>query len=43
MENRKRFAPDIIEKLQNLQWWNWPAERIKESIHNIQSDNIESL
>ena len=27
-EIRKRFTPDIIEKLQNLQWWNWPVERI---------------
>ncbi|MBD5296149.1 MAG: CatB-related O-acetyltransferase [Bacteroides sp.] len=42
-EIRKRFKPDIIEKLQNLQWWNWTAERIKESIHNIQSGNIEAL
>ncbi|MDE6560475.1 MAG: CatB-related O-acetyltransferase, partial [Muribaculaceae bacterium] len=40
---RKRFAPDTIEKLQNLQWWNWPVERIKESIHLIQSGNIEDL
>lgn len=42
-EIRKRFATDIIEKLQNLQWWNWPVERIRESIHDIQSGNIESL
>ena len=42
-EIRKRFKPDIIEKLQNLQWWNWPVERIKESIHLIQSGNIEAL
>ena len=42
-EIRKRFATDIIEKLQKLQWWNWPAEKIKESIHNIQSGNIEAL
>ena len=40
---RKRFAPDIIEKLQKLQWWNWPVERIKESIYLIQSGNIEAL
>ena len=42
-EIRKRFTPDIIEKLQNLQWWNWPVERIKESIHDIQSGNIEAI
>ena len=42
-EIRKRFTPDIIEKLQNLQWWNWPVERIKEYIYDIQSGNIEAL
>ena len=42
-EIRKRFTPDIIEKLQYLQWWNWPVEKIKESIHDIQSGNIEAL
>ena len=42
-EIRKRFATDIIEKLQNLQWWNWPVERIKKAIHLIQSGNIEDL
>lgn len=42
-EIRKRFATDIIEKLQNVQWWNWHVERIRESIHDIQSGNIEAL
>lgn len=42
-EIRKRFAPDIIDKLQDLQWWNWPIERIKKSIHDIQSGNIEAF
>ncbi|MDE6379336.1 MAG: CatB-related O-acetyltransferase [Muribaculaceae bacterium] len=42
-EIRKRFATDIVEKLQNLLWWNWPVERIKESIHDIQSGNIEAF
>ena len=42
-EIRKRFAPDIIEKLKTLQWWNWPVERIKESIYLIQSGDIEAL
>ncbi|MDE7154522.1 MAG: CatB-related O-acetyltransferase [Muribaculaceae bacterium] len=42
-EIRKRFAPDIIEKLQDLQWWNWSVERIKASINNIQSGNIDAL
>ena len=42
-EIRKRFKPDIIEKLQYLRWRNWPVERIKEYIHDIHSGNIEAL
>ena len=31
-EIRKRFAPDIITRLQKLQWWNWPPEKIQSII-----------
>ena len=27
-----RFAQDIIDKLQEIKWWNWPEEKIKENI-----------
>lgn len=42
-EIRKRFAPDIMTRLQKLQWWNWPPEKIQSVIQYIQNGNIEIL
>lgn len=42
-EIRKRFAPDIIEKLQNLQWWNWPENKIHDAISAIKCGDIDIL
>ena len=28
-EIRKRFAPDVVAKLLELKWWNWPTEKIR--------------
>lgn len=42
-EIRKRFSPDIVARLQKLQWWNWSIEKIRENITVIQSGNIDAL
>ena len=42
-EIRKRFSPETIAQLQELQWWNWPVEKIQQAIPAIQSGNIEAL
>ena len=42
-EIRKRFAPDVIKRLLELQWWNWPDEKIRNVIKAIHSGNIEML
>lgn len=42
-EIRKRFAPEVIQKLIEIQWWNWPIEKIRSSIQNIQSGNKDAL
>ena len=42
-EIRKRFAPDVVAKLLELEWWNWPIEKIKNLIDHIQSGDIEAL
>lgn len=28
-EIRKRFEPDVVERLQKMKWWDWPIHRIK--------------
>ena len=42
-EIRKRFAPEVIEKIKSLQWWNLPEEKIQKSLTAIQSGDIDSL
>ncbi|MBO5443963.1 MAG: CatB-related O-acetyltransferase, partial [Muribaculaceae bacterium] len=42
-EIRKRFASEVINKLMEIQWWNWPIEKIRSSIPDIQSGNIDAL
>lgn len=40
---RKRFSDEVISKLLELQWWNWPENRIKENIEVIQSGRIKDM
>ncbi|MBS3969653.1 MAG: chloramphenicol acetyltransferase [Clostridia bacterium] len=32
---RKRFAEDVIYKMQNIQWWYWPYSLIKERFNDF--------
>lgn len=27
---RKRFSPEVIDEVSNLNWWNWSSEKMKE-------------
>lgn len=38
-----RFDERTIEKLLDLQWWNWPIEKIKKNIHLLCSKNIQQF
>lgn len=40
---RKRFSEDIIEKLLEMQWWNWNDEIIYDAVPLLQSDKIDAL
>ena len=42
-EIRKRFSTDIIARFQELQWWNWDADIIRNSIKAIQDGDLGSL
>lgn len=37
---RKRFSDHVISELLRMKWWNWPADRIKKHIWDIQSGNV---
>lgn len=40
---RKRFSDETIASLLEIEWWNWPEERIAENISAIQSGKLECL
>ena len=40
---KMRFGEDTIEKLLQIQWWNWPMEKIKKHIHLICSQKIDEF
>ncbi len=35
-----RFSRDIIDKLQDLQWWDWPEEKIRENMVVFQNQYL---
>ena len=40
---RKRFSDGQIQRLLEIQWWNWDDNKIKENIPSILSDNIDGF
>ena len=42
-EIKKRFPPDVTERLLALQWWNWPHETVQANLSLIMSGEIERL
>ena len=40
---RRRFPEETAEKLLELQWWNWPRERISEHIAALQAGSIAQI
>ena len=42
-EIRLRFDKDIINRLQELQWWNWPVEKIRQCLPHLMKGEIDKL
>ena len=42
-EIRKRFAPEVVKKLMEIQWWNWQEKKIRKAIPAIKDGEIERL
>ncbi len=40
---KKRFSEETIERLLELQWWDWPPEKLAENIDLIQKGCIEQM
>jgi virginiamycin A acetyltransferase len=42
-EIKKRFTPEVIARLLELQWWNWDAEKITRNVQHLTSNDMECL
>ena len=42
-EIRKRFSEEKIKELLEIQWWDWPIEKITENVQNLTGTNIEDI
>ena len=40
---KKRFDDDIINKLLEIEWWDWSVDKIKKNIEILCSNNIKNL
>ena len=40
---RKRFDEEIIKKLLEIKWWDWPVEKINDNLNVICSDNVSEM
>ena len=40
---RKRFSDEVISTLLKVKWWDWPEEKIKKHILDIQSGQVHRL
>ena len=40
---RMRFEGETIAKLQQIQWWNWPVEKIRQSLPYIMDGTVDRL
>lgn len=40
---KHRFAPDVIETLEAIAWWDWPVEKITQHLHLIVAGDVEAL
>lgn len=42
-EIKKRFDEETIAKLQQIEWWNWPFEKIRQFLPQIMNGEVDKL
>lgn len=40
---RYRFSDDVIQKLQSIEWWDWPIDKITQNLSVIMSNDIDAF
>lgn len=43
VEIKKRFSDEEIQKLLEISWWDWPAEKITENVRTLTGKEIPNL
>jgi acetyltransferase-like isoleucine patch superfamily enzyme len=40
---RMRFPTDVVDRLQEIRWWDWPDDRVRKAAQFLQSGDIEQF
>jgi virginiamycin A acetyltransferase len=40
---KQRFAPELVEILETIAWWDWPIEKVTRHLDAIVSGDIAAL
>ena len=40
---RKRFSDEVIARLLEVKWWDWPYEKVNDNVHVLCSGDIDGL
>lgn len=40
---RHRFAPEVVEALERIAWWDWPREKVLGQVDLLCSDDLEAF
>ena len=40
---RNRFPDDVIQKMETLEWWDWPAGKIRRCLPYIKKGDVNGL
>ena len=40
---KPRFSPEVADALQNLSWWHWPREKLKDSLQDMRDLSAEKF
>jgi virginiamycin A acetyltransferase len=40
---RKRYSDEVIEKLLNIRWWDWSADKISRNLEFLTGNDIAFL
>ena len=42
-EIKRRFSPEIIERLLALKWWDWDLDKITRNVRNLTGADLDML